>query len=95
MIQPDFLPTSVGEFLAILAGSETKLELMDGEMFAFAGGTTAHGILCTRIVNILSAAADRRCQVFTSDMALQLTVAPTHVFPDAPTRARISTQMGR
>jgi Uma2 family endonuclease len=83
VIQSGFQPTSIDEFLTILAASEAKLELIDGEVLAFAGGTTAHGILCTRIVNLLSAAADSGCQVFTSDMALQRADAPTHVFPDA------------
>ncbi len=76
-------PVSVAEYLAILAASETKLELIDGEILAFAGGTTTHGILCTRIVNVLSAAAVDGCFVFTSDMAVELADASTYVFPDA------------
>ncbi len=81
--QHESRPVSIAEYLEILAASETKLELIDGEILAFAGGTTTHGILCTRIVNVLSAAAAEGCFVFTSDMAVELVDASTYVFPDA------------
>jgi len=59
------------------------LELLDGCVVAFAGGTVVHGVLCTKIVSLLAGAADPACYVFTSDVALELAQRPGYYFPDA------------
>ncbi len=75
-------PTSVAEFEALLRQSKQKLELVEGQVLAFAGGSVAHGILCTRLVSAIAAATKPPCQTFTSDVALRLAERATHVFPD-------------
>jgi Uma2 family endonuclease len=83
MIQPEPHRNSIEEFLPILRASDVKLELIDGAIMGFAGGTAAHSILSTRIVSILGSVAKKGCQVFNSDMAIQRADAPTYMFPDA------------
>ena len=80
-LPPD--PLSVEEFLPILMASEIKLELIDGQIGAFASGTVAHGLLCDRILQILRSRAKPGSEVFSSDIALRRVDAPTYVFPDA------------
>ena len=73
--------TTLAEFEASLAASEPKLELLEGEVVAFAGGSIAHGILCSRLHAAVSAAKPP-CQAFTSDVAVRLADRATYVFPD-------------
>ena len=65
-----------------MRGSERKLELLEGEVVAFAGGSVAHGILCSRIHALVSAATKPPCQAFTSDVAVRVNERATYVFPD-------------
>jgi Uma2 family endonuclease len=74
--------TSIAEFEKLLAASEQKLELLDGEVVAFAGGSIAHGMLCSRLHNAVSTATKPPCQTFTSDVAVLLADRSTYVFPD-------------
>ncbi len=64
--------TSIAEFEKLLAASEQKLELLEGEVVAFAGGSVAHGMLCSRLHIAISAATKPPCHVFTSDVAVRL-----------------------
>ncbi len=83
MLEPTPGPISICEFQKLIAASDVKLELIEGEVLAFAGGSIAHGILCTRVLAILAGAANTGCQVFGSDVALRLAASETYVFPDA------------
>jgi Uma2 family endonuclease len=74
--------TSIAEFEKLLAASDQKLELLEGEVVAFAGGSVAHGMLCSRLHIAISAATKPPCQVFTSDVAVRLAERGTYVFPD-------------
>ncbi len=71
------------EFERDLERSETKLELLDGVVYAFAGGTHGHELLSRRIVRRLEDAVSSPCHAHGSDMAVQLVDMPTHCFPDA------------
>ncbi len=82
MREPTPGPTSISEFEALLLQSEPKLELIEGEVLAFAGGSVAHGMLCTRLVTSIAAATKPPCQTFTSDVAVRLAERSTYVFPD-------------
>ncbi len=75
-------PTSLSAFEALLQQSDQKLELVEGQVLAFAGGSVAHGILCTRLVSSIAAVTKPPCHAFTSDVALRLAERATHVFPD-------------
>lgn len=76
-------PTTLAEFEPLLRQSDQKLELIEGQVLAFAGGSVAHGILCTRLVASIAAATKPPCHTFTSDVALRLAQRATYVFPDA------------
>jgi Uma2 family endonuclease len=82
MQEPVLGPTSIPEFEKLLIKSEQKLELLEGEVVAFAGGSVAHGILCSRLHALVSAATKPPCQAFTSDVAVRVNDRATYVFPD-------------
>ena len=82
MQEPLFGTTDLAEFLKLLSNSERKLELIEGEVVAFAGGSVAHGILCSRLHTKISLATKPPCQAFTSDVAIRLNDRATYVFPD-------------
>ncbi|HEX3467422.1 MAG TPA: Uma2 family endonuclease [Candidatus Elarobacter sp.] len=82
MQDPVLGTTSTDEFVKLLATSEQKLELIEGEVVAFAGGSVAHGILCSRLHALVSGATKPPCQAFTSDVALRINQRTTYVFPD-------------
>jgi Uma2 family endonuclease len=74
--------TSIAEFERLLDASGQKLELLEGEVVAFAGGSVAHGILCSRLHIAVSAATKPPCHAFSSDVAVRLAERGTYVFPD-------------
>jgi len=76
-------PLTLAEFEAELAASEWKIELIDGYVYAFAGGTVAHDVLTLNITRMLQNAVQPPCRVFSSNMPIQRADAPTYVFPDA------------
>ncbi|MBV8367658.1 MAG: Uma2 family endonuclease [Candidatus Eremiobacteraeota bacterium] len=83
MREPTPGPTSIAEFEGLLAVSEQKLELLEGEVVAFAGGSVAHGMLCGRLYKALAIATQPPCHAFTSDVAVRIADRGTYVFPDA------------
>lgn len=82
MQDPVLGPTSIPEFEKLLGRSEQKLELLEGEVVAFAGGSVAHGILCSRLHAHISSSTKAPCQAFTSDVAVRVSDRATYVFPD-------------
>jgi Uma2 family endonuclease len=73
---------SLADFETLLERSADKLELLEGEVLAFAGGPVAHGILCTRLVAAVNAATIPPCQTFTSDVAVRAESRSSYMFPD-------------
>ncbi len=73
---------SITEFEKLLATSDQKLELLEGEVVAFAAGSIAHGILCSRLHTAVSMPTKPPCHTFTSDVAVLLADSATYVFPD-------------
>ncbi|MBC5799688.1 MAG: Uma2 family endonuclease [Candidatus Eremiobacteraeota bacterium] len=76
-------PLTLAEFEAELAASEWRLELIDGYVYAFAGGTVAHDVLTLHITRALQDAVRPPCRVYSSNMPIRRAAAPTYVFPDA------------
>ncbi len=83
MIEPTPGLVTLTEFEELLARSDVKLECIAGEPLAFAGGSVAHGILCAKVISMLTNATRANCQTFTSDVALLLPNSGSYVFPDA------------
>ena len=73
---------SVAEFEKLLATSEQELELLDGEVVAFAGGSIAHGMLCSRLHYAMGTSTKPPRHTFPSDVAVRLADRSTYVFPD-------------
>lgn len=73
---------SYDEYLSALAMSEIKLEYLDGEIFAMAGGTPEHGIVAARVIQLLGARLPATCTVMTSDVGIQVLATGLSTFPD-------------
>ncbi len=79
------LPFTVADYEAMEAASSTRHELVDGEVFAMAGGTRAHNYIGSAFVRHLGNAMDAAgcgCFAFGSDMRVAIDDV-THVYPDA------------
>ncbi len=74
--------TSIAEFETLLAASEQELELIEGEVVAFAGGSVAHGMLGSHLYKTVATATQPPCHAFTSDVAVRIADRTTYVFPD-------------
>ena len=70
------------EYLAALEVSELRLEYLDGEIFAMAGGSPEHGMIAARIIQRLGATVPTGCRVMTSDVKVRITATGLSTFPD-------------
>lgn len=70
-------------YLRTLELSPIKLEYLDGEIFAMAGGTPAHADLSAAIIAALIQALGRDCRVSTSDLKVRIEETDLSTFPDA------------
>jgi Uma2 family endonuclease len=63
---------SVAEYLALERAAEERHEYLDGRIYAMAGESEQHGIICVNIVREMSARLrGSPCQVFTRDMKVR------------------------
>ena len=71
------------EYLALEEKSETKHELVDGEIFAMAHGTPEHGRLAVRMGRLLGNALEGKpCEVFSSDVRVRVLATGLATYPD-------------
>jgi len=71
------------EYLETEALAEYKSEDYNGEMFAMAGGTPEHSIICLNLNwCIREATDDKDCIGFESNMKLEIAEADVFVYPD-------------
>lgn len=72
------------EYLALERAAETKSEFYDGEVFAMAGGTRWHSLICANLIREVSGrlkgAAD--CMTFTSDLRVKVEATGLLTYPD-------------
>jgi len=74
---------SYPEYLAFEDASDTKHEYLDGEVFAMAGGTIAHGALAMAVGTALSnALRGRPCRVLSSDVRVRAKATGLATYPD-------------
>ena len=60
---------TLAEYLALERAAEERHEYLDGHIYAMAGESEEHGIMCVNIVREMSTQLrGSRCQVFTKDM---------------------------
>ena len=63
---------TVDEYLEAEQDAETRHEYVYGEVFALAGGSVSHNVICANVVRALgNAAASGACRVYGSDMKLR------------------------
>ena len=68
---------SVDEYLAIDRGSQERYEYLDGEIFAMAGESPAHGDICTNITGLLYIELRHGpCHIFSKDTKVRSGPSP-------------------
>ncbi len=76
---------TVEEYIRMEQETNTKHEYHDGEVFALAGGTINHGLLCgnayAEIRNKLSK-NDNKCIPFTSEVKIYIEKRNSYLYPD-------------
>jgi len=78
------LTRTFAEYLAQEARSETKHELINGEIFAMAGGTVEHGRLAASVMGELRVAlGGHPCSVLSSDVRVRVLATGLTTYPDA------------
>ncbi len=73
---------SYDDYLSALAMSELKLEYLNGEIFAMAGGTPEHGMIAANVIQILGSRLPPDCRVMTSDVKIHIEATGLSTFPD-------------
>lgn len=74
---------SYSEYLALEVSGGAKHEYVNGEVFAMAGGTIAHGALTVAIGTALSnALRGRSCRVLSSDVRVRVKATGIATYPD-------------
>ena len=74
---------SAQEFLAWENEQPARHEYFRGEVFAMAGGSPRHNVLCSNVIAALHAALrDKGCVVLTSDQRVGLAEGERYVYPD-------------
>jgi len=77
------LAATYPEYLAQEQASDTKHELLDGEIFAMAGGTPEHARLSSRVIGaLLAQLRGRPCEAFSSDLRLRVLATGLATYPD-------------
>jgi Uma2 family endonuclease len=71
------------EYLEMEALADCKSEFYAGEIFAMAGGSPKHSMICFNLYRTVgNAIADKDCIGFESNMKLELAEADAYVYPD-------------
>ena len=77
------LTYTFAEYLQQERASDTKHELINGEIFAMAGGTPEHARLAMRVGRALGAQLlGQPCDVFSSDLVLHVLATGLATYPD-------------
>lgn len=63
---------TVDEYLEAEQDAETRHEYVYGEVFALAGGSVTHNVICANVVHLLVGAAGDECRAYGSDMKLRV-----------------------
>jgi Uma2 family endonuclease len=71
------------EYLMMEEEAEYKSEFYNGEIFAMAGGSLNHSIICFNLYHqIAQAITDKDCIGFDSNMKLEISEANAYLYPD-------------
>ena len=73
---------SYADYLELDERSNVKLEFLDGEIFAMAGGTPQHAALAMNVGIALGAVLERDCLVYSSDLRIRVMSTGLAAYPD-------------
>lgn len=72
------------EYLARERAATYRSEYFDGEMFAMAGGSPRHSLICANVMRELGNGLKRRpCAVYDSNLRVQVSATGLYTYPDA------------
>ncbi len=77
---------SIEEYIAIEQANDTKYEYHDGSIYAMAGGTLNHALICGNIFGEMRnslRAKDKKCIAINSEAKLRIEVKNSYVYPGA------------
>lgn len=75
---------SLTEYLLVEQLSPIKHEFLDGEIFAMAGGTPEHAMICANVIATLHRQLlDGPCRVYSSDLRVRVQATGLLTYPDA------------
>ena len=77
---------SIAEYLEIEQQTDLKHEYHDGQIYAMAGGTSNHTILCSRINGLLFSALrnkNSKCESYNSEAKIAIDSQNRYLYPDA------------
>ncbi|NJC27000.1 Uma2 family endonuclease [Neolewinella antarctica] len=76
---------TLADYLTIERAGDQRYEYHLGEIFAMAGGTVEHGVICGNVYAALRSATQQTgaCQAFTSEIKVEIKSAKRYVYPDA------------
>ena len=77
---------TVEEYVELEQSTDTKYEYHNGEVFALAGGSINHSVLCTNISGELRSiikSKKKDCFAFNSEMKLNIEAYKNYLYPDA------------
>jgi Uma2 family endonuclease len=75
--------TSFEDYLVAEAASDVKHEWCDGVVYAMSRGTPEHARLTARMIQVLGAALEKTCSIYSSDMMLYVELARLSTYADA------------
>jgi Uma2 family endonuclease len=71
------------EYLAFERASEIKHEFLDGEVFAMAGASRAHNLICSyAMINLGNQLQDQPCEIYPGDMRVKVAATGLQTYPD-------------
>jgi len=83
-LAPKISGLTEAEYLRLERDADTRSEFFDGEIFAMAGGTQTHSLLCSNVVGELRnriKALD--CVVYNADLRVKIETTGLITYPDA------------
>ncbi len=76
------LTYTFAEYLQQERAGDTKHEMINGEIFAMAGGTPEHAELAVKVAAALSVQLQGRCRVFSADLLVRVLATGLATYPD-------------
>lgn len=83
MALPESTYISEKEYLALDADSDIRYEYFEGEILAMAGASREHNLITSNVhVSLANQLRERPCEVYQSDMRVQISAKSTYRYPD-------------